>query len=41
MSPAQFLLSRHWRDTPQGTEITLWLATDEVLSALCCLCRNP
>nr|WP_246873985.1 DNA polymerase II [Pantoea ananatis] len=26
---AGFLLSRHWRDTPQGTEITLWLATDE------------
>ncbi len=25
---AGFLLSRHWRDTPQGTEITLWLATD-------------
>ena len=25
---AGFLLSRHWRDTPEGTEITLWLATD-------------
>ena len=23
-----FILSRHWRDTPQGTEIDLWLATD-------------
>ncbi|MEG5263393.1 DNA polymerase II [Pseudomonas sp. JDS28PS106] len=23
-----FILSRHWRDTPQGTEIELWLATD-------------
>ena len=30
MSNAQagFLLSRHWRDTPAGSEITLWLATD-------------
>ncbi len=26
---AGFLLSRHWRDTAQGTEITLWLATDD------------
>ncbi|WP_312626103.1 DNA polymerase II [Scandinavium sp.] len=23
-----FLLTRHWRDTPQGTEVTFWLATD-------------
>ncbi|GAB7530106.1 DNA polymerase II [Pseudomonas sp. 3A(2025)] len=23
-----FILSRHWRDTPAGTEIELWLATD-------------
>jgi len=22
------LLTRHWRDTPQGTEVTFWLATD-------------
>ncbi|WP_075182295.1 DNA polymerase II [Pantoea sp. 1.19] len=28
--PAQpgYLLTRHWRDTPAGTEISLWLATD-------------
>ncbi|WP_455817596.1 DNA polymerase II [Pseudomonas cerasi] len=25
---AGFLLTRHWRDTPTGSEITLWLATD-------------
>ena len=25
---AGFLLTRHWRDTPTGTEIVLWLATD-------------
>jgi DNA polymerase-2 len=25
---AGFLLTRHWRDGPQGTEIILWLATD-------------
>ncbi|MGV7208738.1 DNA polymerase II [Oxalobacteraceae bacterium A2-2] len=24
-----FILTRHWRDTPQGTEIEFWLATDE------------
>lgn len=24
-----FILTRHWEDTPQGTEISLWLATDE------------
>lgn len=23
-----FILTRHWRDTPQGVSITLWLATD-------------
>jgi DNA polymerase-2 len=23
-----FLLTRHWRDSPQGTEVTFWLATD-------------
>lgn len=26
---AGFLLSRHWRDTSGGTEVVLWLATDE------------
>ncbi len=26
---AGFLLTRHWRDTPQGTELTFWLATDD------------
>lgn len=25
---AGFLLTRHWRDTPSGTEVVLWLATD-------------
>lgn len=24
-----FLLTRHWRDTPQGTEVDFWLATDD------------
>ncbi|WP_369789012.1 DNA polymerase II [Rouxiella sp. WC2420] len=24
-----FVLTRHWRDTPQGTEVDFWLATDE------------
>ncbi len=24
-----FLLTRHWRDTPRGTEVDFWLATDE------------
>ncbi|CAI1046111.1 DNA polymerase II [Serratia grimesii] len=29
MSPQQgFLLTRHWRDTPAGTEVEFWLATD-------------
>lgn len=30
MAQAQqgFLLTRHWRDTPQGTEVEFWLATD-------------
>src|SRR5690606_17100329 len=23
-----FVLSRHWRDTPDGTEVAFWLATD-------------
>ncbi|WP_045048468.1 DNA polymerase II [Rouxiella chamberiensis] len=23
-----FVLTRHWRDTPQGTEVEFWLATD-------------
>ncbi|MEG3135284.1 DNA polymerase II [Rouxiella sp. T17] len=23
-----FVLTRHWRDTPQGTEVELWLATE-------------
>ena len=23
-----FVLTRHWRDTPQGTEVSFWLATD-------------
>ena len=26
---AGFLLTRHWRDTPQGTELIFWLATDD------------
>ncbi|WQO23079.1 DNA polymerase II [Klebsiella pneumoniae subsp. pneumoniae] len=26
---AAFLLTRHWRDTPQGTELSFWLATDD------------
>ncbi|NUU66154.1 DNA polymerase II [Enterobacteriaceae bacterium BIT-l23] len=24
-----FLLTRHWRDTPRGTEVSFWLATDK------------
>ena len=24
-----FLLTRHWRDTPRGTEVEFWLATDD------------
>ena len=24
-----FLLTRHWRDTPHGTEVDFWLATDD------------
>jgi DNA polymerase-2 len=24
-----FLLTRHWRDTPAGTEVEFWLATDD------------
>ena len=23
-----FVLTRHWRDTPEGTEVEFWLATD-------------
>ena len=23
-----FVLTRHWRDTPNGTEVEFWLATD-------------
>ena len=23
-----FVLTRHWRDTPAGTEVEFWLATD-------------
>ena len=26
---AGFLLTRHWRDTPTGSEVVLWLATDD------------
>jgi DNA polymerase-2 len=26
---AGFLLTRHWRDTPSGTEVVLWLATEQ------------
>ena len=31
MEPLQqgFLLTRHWRDTPAGTEVEFWLATDD------------
>lgn len=28
MAQAGFILTRHWRDTPQGTEVSFWLATD-------------
>lgn len=29
MTPQQgFILTRHWRDTAEGTQIELWLATD-------------
>ncbi|MBO3278041.1 DNA polymerase II [Pseudomonas schmalbachii] len=24
-----FVLTRHWRDTPEGTEVAFWLATDD------------
>ncbi|MFJ4134382.1 DNA polymerase II [Pseudomonas cyclaminis] len=24
-----FVLTRHWRDTPEGTEVSFWLATDQ------------
>lgn len=26
---AGFLLTRHWRDTPQGSELSFWLAADD------------
>jgi DNA polymerase-2 len=26
---AGFLLTRHWRDTPAGTDVEFWLATDD------------
>ena len=26
--PQGFVLTRHWRDTPAGTEVEFWLATD-------------
>src|SRR6185369_7367676 len=29
------ILTRHWRDTPQGTEIDLWLATEEGARRVC------
>uniref|UniRef100_UPI00259A91A9 hypothetical protein n=1 Tax=uncultured Citrobacter sp. TaxID=200446 RepID=UPI00259A91A9 len=29
MAQAGFILTRHWRDTPQGTEVSFWLATDD------------
>lgn len=29
-----FLLTRHWRDTPIGTEVEFWLATDAGLQQL-------
>ncbi|MCA1323837.1 DNA polymerase II [Herbaspirillum seropedicae] len=32
---AGFLLTRHWRDTPAGVEIELWLATDDGPQRLC------
>ena len=28
MAQAGFILTRHWRDTPQGTEVSFWMATD-------------
>ena len=24
-----FVLTRHWRDTPAGTEVAFWLATEQ------------
>lgn len=29
MAQAGFILTRHWRDTPQGTEVSFWQATDD------------
>ncbi|MGC3872887.1 DNA polymerase II [Halomonas sp. GXIMD04776] len=28
MKQQGFILTRHWRDTPEGTEVSFWLATD-------------
>ncbi|KAA0014545.1 DNA polymerase II [Billgrantia pellis] len=28
MEQRGFVLTRHWQDTPEGTEVTFWLATD-------------
>lgn len=28
MAQQGFILTRHWRDTPEGTEVEFWLATD-------------
>lgn len=30
-----FILTRHWRDTPAGTEISFWLATDDGPRQVC------
>jgi len=30
-----FILTRHWRDTPDGTEIRFWLATDDGPRQVC------
>lgn len=30
-----FLLTRHWRDTPDGTEVEFWLATDDGPRHIC------
>lgn len=32
-----FILSRHWQDTPAGTEVDFWLATDQGLAIFACL----
>ncbi|MGQ4880065.1 DNA polymerase II [Billgrantia sp. LNSP4103-1] len=33
-----FVLTRHWRDTPAGSEVSFWLATD---AGPCCVCLPP